>query len=116
MHAVRTFGRPAFLDVAKPGTLGLAPPPAEPPAPTAVPSCAFSSYLGDKADAGPMTAFVGLGLVGVGWLLGGIVPVVGRAIGSLAGAGVAGAVTYAQYSSWQTRGGTTHQTGACGGK
>jgi hypothetical protein len=119
MHAVKTFGRPASLNTPRPSTLGA--PSSQPPAPTAVPSCEFSSYLGDAPDASSMThgtktALVGAALVGVGWLVGGIVPVVGRAIGSLVGAGVAGAVTYAGYSSWQTDGGTTHQPGACGAK
>jgi hypothetical protein len=141
MHAVKTFGRrpagprnswvtcfdpdssnPTHLRRCSdpPGTLGAGELRGETPA-TAVPSCAFSSYLGDAPEPSSMThgtktALIGVGLVGVGWLLGGIVPVVGRAIGSLAGAAVAGGVAYAGYSSWQTDGGTTHQPGSCGAK
>jgi len=111
MYAIRSFGRrhphAAFLGDATSA-----------PAPT--PSCDFTRYLGDETNIegsvvthGTVAAITAVALVGVGWFVGGMVPVVGRPVGSLVAAGVAGAVTYAGFAKWKTDGGTLRKPGSC---
>jgi hypothetical protein len=107
-HAIKTFGQPRT-----PGVLGD-------PTPTALPAanCGYASYLGDTNGTFGAAHWVedsamGLALVGVGFLIGGLVPIVGRTVGVAAGAGFAGATTYARFLRWKTAGGTAHTPGSC---
>jgi hypothetical protein len=74
----------------------------------APPACTFGGYLEDRPSpdgmkyAGQAAIFTGV-LVGAGFLVGGIVPVVGRPIGALAGAGLAGAGVALGYSQWKNK-------------
>jgi hypothetical protein len=114
MHAIRTFGRPvgAAAMLGASGTTAI----------EQAHDCSFTGYLADTSTApgpplshGGQQGIVALALVGAGWLLGGIIPIVGRPIGSLVGASVAGAATYASYAKWRAAGGGGHGrvAGAC---
>jgi hypothetical protein len=69
-------------------------------------ACTFGGYLDARPSpdgmkyAGQAAIFSAV-LVGAGFVVGGMVPVVGRPIGALAGAGLAGAGVALGYSKWK---------------
>lgn len=82
-------------------------------------ACTFISYAKQPSQAGirrgTETALYVAGMLAAGWAFGGILPVVGRPLGLLAGAGFAGAKVYSNFLAWRNDGGTTGLAGACAG-
>lgn len=94
MQAIRSFGRAAGTD-----------------------ACTFTSYVKQPTHVGMRhgteAAIYTAGLIAMGWAVGSILPVFGRPLGALVGAGVAGVKVYSGFASWKKDGGTTGVEGAC---